>query len=81
MKSVLKQRETMLKNSRVVLFSITLKSWSGRKLLDPTTYMLLGGGGECSHTIIQVIFHLSVVNEVITSILIWLNSNPSSFEL
>ena len=27
----------MLKNSNVVLF-VTLKSWSGRKLLDPTTY-------------------------------------------
>ena len=29
----------MLKNSKVVLF-VTLKSWSGRKLLDPTTYIL-----------------------------------------
>ena len=27
----------MLKNSKVILF-VTLKSWSGRKLLDPTTY-------------------------------------------
>ena len=31
----------MLKNSKVVLF-VTLKSWSGRKLLDPTTYHYLG---------------------------------------
>ena len=38
LKSVLKQRETMLKNSKFVLFVI-LKSWSGRKRLDPTTYM------------------------------------------
>ena len=29
----------MLKNSKVVLF-VTLKSWSGRKLLDPTTYYI-----------------------------------------
>ena len=29
----------MLKNSKVVLF-VTLKSWSGQKLLDPTTYIL-----------------------------------------
>ena len=28
----------MLKNSKVVLF-VTLKSWSDRKLLDPTTYL------------------------------------------
>ena len=28
----------MLKNSKVVLF-VTLKSWSGRKLLDPATYI------------------------------------------
>ena len=28
----------MLKNSEVVLF-VTLKSWSARKLLDPTTYL------------------------------------------
>ena len=28
----------MLKNNNVVLF-VTLKSWSGRKLLDPTTYV------------------------------------------
>ena len=28
----------MLKNSKVVLF-VTLKSWSGRELLDPTTYV------------------------------------------
>ena len=28
----------MLKNSKVVLF-VTLKSWSGRKILDPTTYI------------------------------------------
>ena len=27
----------MLKNGKVVLF-VTLKSWSGRKLSDPTTY-------------------------------------------
>ena len=27
-----------MKNSKVVLF-VTLKGWSGRKLLDPTTYM------------------------------------------
>ena len=29
----------MLKNSKVVLF-VTLKSWSGRKLLDPTSTLL-----------------------------------------
>ena len=29
----------MLKNSKVCFISVTLKSWSGRKLLDPTTYM------------------------------------------
>ena len=34
LKSVLKWRETMLKNSKVVLF-VTLKSWSGRKLFGP----------------------------------------------
>ena len=28
----------MLKNKKVVLF-VTLKSWSGRKLVDPTTYV------------------------------------------
>ena len=28
----------MLKSSKVVFISVTLKSWSGRKLLDPTTY-------------------------------------------
>ena len=28
----------MLKNSKVVLF-VTLKSWSGREILDPTTYI------------------------------------------
>ena len=28
----------MLKNSKVVLF-VTLKSWSGRKRLDHTTYL------------------------------------------
>ena len=28
----------MLKNSKVCFISVTLKSWSGRKLLDPTTY-------------------------------------------
>ena len=27
----------MLKNGKV--FFVTLKSWSGRKLLDPTTYL------------------------------------------
>ena len=27
----------MLKNSKIVLF-VTLKSWSGRKLLDPTAW-------------------------------------------
>ena len=29
----------MLKNSKVVFISVTLKSWSGRKLLDPPTYV------------------------------------------
>ena len=29
----------MLKNSKVVLFLSPKKSWSGRKLLDPTTYI------------------------------------------
>jgi hypothetical protein len=29
----------MLKNSKVVFISVTLKSWSGRKLLDPTAYI------------------------------------------
>ena len=29
----------MLKNSKICFISVTLKSWSGRKLLDPTTYM------------------------------------------
>ena len=28
----------MLKNSKSCFISVTLKSWSGRKLLDPTTY-------------------------------------------
>ena len=42
LKSVLKQRETMLKNSKVVLF-VTLKRWSDRKLLDPTTYITVKG--------------------------------------
>ena len=28
----------MLKNNKVILF-VALKSWSGRKLLDPTTYV------------------------------------------
>jgi hypothetical protein len=28
----------MLKNSKVCFISVTLKSWSGRKLLDNTTY-------------------------------------------
>ena len=31
----------MLKNSKVVLF-VTLKSWSGRKLLNPTTLYVVG---------------------------------------
>ena len=31
----------MLKNSKVVLFLSPLKSWSGRKLLDPTTYIIV----------------------------------------
>ena len=31
----------MLKNSKVVLFA-TLKSWSGRKLLDPTSSAIYG---------------------------------------
>ena len=31
----------MLKNSKVVLFLSPLKSWSGRKLLDPTTYFIV----------------------------------------
>jgi hypothetical protein len=33
------QLKSVLKNSKVVLF-VTLKSWSGRKLFDPTTYLL-----------------------------------------
>ena len=28
----------MLKNSKICFISVTLKSWSGRKLLDPTRY-------------------------------------------
>jgi hypothetical protein len=32
---VLKHRETILKNSNFFFISVTLKSWSGRKLLDP----------------------------------------------
>ena len=35
----------MLKNSKVVSF-VTLKIWSGRKLLDPTTYVVFGVGGS-----------------------------------
>ena len=39
LKSVLKYRETVLKNSKNCFISVTLKSWSGRKLLDPTAYI------------------------------------------
>ena len=40
----------MLKNSKVVLF-VTLKSWSGRKLLDPTTYVIHFGAALCNNCV------------------------------
>ena len=38
LKSVLKKRETMLKKRQISFISVILKSWSGRKLLDPAAY-------------------------------------------
>jgi hypothetical protein len=41
LKCVLKYRETMLKNSKVVLFLSPKKVGSGRNLLYPTTYAVV----------------------------------------
>ena len=41
----------MLKNSKICLISVTLKSWSGRKLSDPTTYILRRYISDIEHTL------------------------------
>ena len=56
----------MLKNNKVVLF-VTLKTWSGRKLLNPTTYIGLYMY-ICTHTIDDSVLKAEISNIQVFSI-------------